>query len=94
VSVTEHIRRASSAQHRTPLLTPEQVAAVLGVSVRTVRRLAAEGRLRPVRIGYRTTRFRPEDVDALIAPTQSKTPEGIEGLAERTADAGRRLLST
>jgi excisionase family DNA binding protein len=44
-----------------PLLTPEAVAEILDVSIRTLRRHAASGALRPVRIG-RLVRYRPADV--------------------------------
>ena len=43
------------------LLTPEQVAEMLGVSRRTVQRMAAAGELPAVRIGSQW-RFRPESI--------------------------------
>jgi excisionase family DNA binding protein len=49
--------RASRAAPLQPLLTVADVAAALNVSVRTVRRLAASGALRTIRIG-RAVRFR------------------------------------
>jgi excisionase family DNA binding protein len=48
------------------LLTPEEVAETLRISVRTVRRMAASGLLERVRIGHRTTRYRATEVAALI----------------------------
>jgi len=48
------------------LLTADKVAALLSVSVRTVRRYADSGRLSPVRIG-RSVRYRLPDVERLIA---------------------------
>ena len=48
------------------LLTPEAVAEILDVSVRTLRRHAASGLLRPARIG-RLVRYRPADVLRFIA---------------------------
>ncbi len=40
-----------------------EAAALLGVTVRTARRLRAEKVLRAVRIGHRTIRFRPVDIE-------------------------------
>jgi excisionase family DNA binding protein len=48
-----------------PLLGRREVAALLGVSVRTVNRLAARGDLEVLRIG-RAARFRADDVRTLI----------------------------
>lgn len=48
------------------LLTTAEVAEALGISARTVRALASRGELRPVRIGRRITRYRAEDVAALV----------------------------
>ena len=48
------------------LLTADKVAALLSVSVRTVRRYADSGRLAPVRLG-RSVRYRLPDVERLIA---------------------------
>ena len=48
------------------LLTADKVAALLSVSVRTVRRYADSGRLSPVRLG-RSVRYRLPDVERLIA---------------------------
>ncbi len=49
------------------LLTTAEVADRLQVSLRTVRRLAAVGTLRPVRIG-RSVRFHPRDVRDVERP--------------------------
>ena len=48
-----------------PLLRRSEVAELLGVSIRTVNRLAERGELEVVRIG-RGARFRADDVRALI----------------------------
>lgn len=50
------------------VLTATEVAARLRVSRATVYRWADDGTLRCVRIGD-TVRFRADDVDALLAPT-------------------------
>ena len=48
-----------------PLLTDEQVAAILNTSTRTVHRLVKSGQITAVHIG-RSLRFRPRDVAAFI----------------------------
>lgn len=50
------------------LLTKKQAAALLHVSTRTIERMVGDGRLKktPVR-GLRDSRFRREDVEALLA---------------------------
>jgi excisionase family DNA binding protein len=55
-------RRTATLQ---PLLTVTEVAAVLNVSARTIRRLAASGSLQTVRIG-RAVRFRVDEVERMI----------------------------
>jgi excisionase family DNA binding protein len=50
------------------LLRAKEVAEILGVTVEYVRALVRDGRLRSCRIGEEGWhRFRPEDVEALIA---------------------------
>lgn len=51
--------------HSSPNFTTNDVAEHFGVSVRTVRRWVADGYLKPVRVGPRLIRFRPEDIEAL-----------------------------
>jgi excisionase family DNA binding protein len=50
---------------RAPLLTAAEVAEILHISLRSVRRLVAEGKLPIVRIG-RAVRVRPEALEAMI----------------------------
>jgi excisionase family DNA binding protein len=54
------------AEHLPRLLSMADVADVLGLSIRTVRRMVSMGELPIVRLNNRTVRFRPEDVKALI----------------------------
>jgi excisionase family DNA binding protein len=49
-----------------PLLTVPEVAELLRLSPRSIRRLIADGRLPIVRLG-RAIRIRPRDVEALVA---------------------------
>jgi len=69
------------------LLTREEVAAQLGVSPRTVARLALEsGELPYVRIG-RLARFRPADVAALIERRlNDERPAGRPGAVTTSAE--------
>jgi excisionase family DNA binding protein len=57
----------TTRHHSDSLLTTRQVAARLQISMRTVRRLAAQGALPPVRIG-RLVRFHQHDVRLLERP--------------------------
>lgn len=50
---------------QTKLLTPEEVADHLKVSVKLIRALARTGKLRAAKVG-RLWRFRPEDVDRFL----------------------------
>lgn len=47
------------------MLTPEEVASILQVSVKFVRAMARAGQLRAVKVG-RLWRFRPEDVERFV----------------------------
>lgn len=50
-----------------PLLTTEDVARLLGVSEKLIHNWRYEGRgPRFVKLGHRTVRYRPEDVDSWI----------------------------
>lgn len=52
--------------HNDSLLTPTQVAKSWGVSLRTVQRYIADGRLKAVRLPGGYYRVRQEDLDAAI----------------------------
>jgi excisionase family DNA binding protein len=56
-----------------PLLTVAEVAELLRLSPRQVRRFIADGRLRVVRLG-RAIRIRPQDVEALVASSGQERP--------------------
>jgi len=57
---------ASGRQPVNPLLSVEEVAALLRCKPAGIRRWLSQGRLIPVRVG-RNVRFRPEYIEALIA---------------------------
>ena len=48
------------------LLTQQEAAEYLRVSLKTLRRLVREGRLSEVRLGPRLPRYRVRDLDALV----------------------------
>ena len=50
----------------------QRVALILDVSLATVWRWAAQGRLRPIKIGPRTTVFAESEVQALLSGGSSK----------------------
>lgn len=80
---------AASQTQLPGLLSPRDVADLLGVSERTVRRLAQDGALDRVRIGHRTSRYTRRSVLALIDPINDDDPAGgrAEVTAEGTLDA-------
>lgn len=53
------------------LLKTVEVAEKLGVSTRTVLKMAADGRLAAVRLSSRAIRFKSEDVEALISGSRA-----------------------
>ena len=57
---------AISASTKSALLRIDEVAAILTVSSKTIRRLVARGDLRAIRIG-RSVRIHPSEIDRLIA---------------------------
>ena len=66
-----YLRRRHPMQER--LLTAEQVAERLGLSVAAVRQRAFRGKLPPsVRLGVRTVRWRASDIDAMILALTDK----------------------
>ncbi|MCG2661267.1 MAG: helix-turn-helix domain-containing protein [Kiritimatiellae bacterium] len=62
-------RKSQNNVHSPQLVTPRQAAEILQTSVRTVWRLTAEGKLRRVKLGYRSTRFPAQDIEKLISET-------------------------
>jgi excisionase family DNA binding protein len=76
-----------SADTRTELpalLDAREVTALLGVSKRTVRRLAQDGVLARVRIGHRTSRYTRRSVLALIDPHNEQHPATTGALRKTT----------
>lgn len=61
------------------LLTPKELAELLGVSVYTIHHLAnKKGGLKAYKVGS-LTRFRPSDVEAYLAAHEIKVPESSPG---------------
>ena len=69
------------------LLTEREVADVFRVTPRTIRRWAAGGTLDAIRV-HGTTRYRADDVAALIDPSTSETRTTNAGLAKGDGRAG------
>ena len=60
------------------LLRTNEVAELLGINPRTVRRLADAGELTRIRLGRRTCRYAPDDVQALIERHVVTPPAGYD----------------
>jgi excisionase family DNA binding protein len=74
------------------LLRVDQVASILGIDPRTVKRLAAEGHLKRVVLGSRSTRYRLADVEALIdacTVPPDNDPAATPGRVKESAGQGR-----
>jgi excisionase family DNA binding protein len=54
-----------------PYLTRTDAAAYLGVATKTVDRLVSRGDLTAYRLSARLIRFRRDDLDALLVPTDA-----------------------
>ncbi|MHB1414614.1 MAG: helix-turn-helix transcriptional regulator [Chloroflexota bacterium] len=65
------------------LLTLQEVAARLRVTVRTVQRLVQDGRLPVVRISRKMTRFRSSDVEQLVQAHRSVAGKPAEAQAAK-----------
>jgi excisionase family DNA binding protein len=88
MATSDLIEPALSSQQRTRLLTPKEVAELLRVTPRTVRRWAAEGHLQRVRPGGRLSRYTPESVESLIRSTTNSEAPGSNRDLAKNADAG------
>lgn len=65
MSIKTKVRRTEVADEKR-LLTPAQVADLLGIDVRTLRRWKSAGRIKGVSLGKRCVRFKPEEIDRII----------------------------
>lgn len=57
------------------LLTTARAAAVLGISLRQLRRIIARGEIQVVRVSERTIRVRPEELTEFIASRSKRYAE-------------------
>lgn len=62
---------AAGTNFKTPLLTYKEAAEFLTISVRELRRLVSAGLVRAVRLGYRTVRFRPVELEKSVQRRES-----------------------
>lgn len=78
------------------LLTPNELAERLGVSVYTVHRLANQKNgLKAYKVGS-LTRFKPSDVEAYLAAHEIKAPEkptGFPGMERFNYKPGMKVVS-
>ena len=81
-----HATPAGWGQPLPEWLSLQQAAAFYGVSVDTLRRRIAAGKLRASRFGVRLIRVRAEDLDKLFRAI----PTGDDLAARRTPGTGRR----
>jgi hypothetical protein len=81
-------RSSHTDRQRSELLTPDDVAAILRVTPRTVRRWGAIGTLERIRLGGRITRYTSESVAQLIAPEHDASPAGKPSSGHDEADDG------
>lgn len=82
---------ASHTDRTTPeLLTPAEVARILRVTPRTVRRWGASGTLERIRLGGRLTRYTEASVTRLLAAENDASPAGKPGSGHNKADDGGR----
>jgi predicted site-specific integrase-resolvase len=59
--------KSSNSSERVPLISRRQVAARMGVCIKTIARLEKAGRLRAFKINARLTRYEQSDVEKVIA---------------------------
>lgn len=74
------------------LLTADEVAAILRVTPRTVRRWTRAGLIEPIRLGGRLVRYTPAAVDRLISHKTSEAPDcdgDLAKLGDGAADDGK-----
>jgi|SRR5271157_1493339 len=67
-----------------PLLSPEQVAEILGIAVRRVHELVRRREVRCVQISPKDRRFTQEQIDEYI--TRRSTPESPKQVDRKSAD--------
>ncbi len=68
------------------VLRPGEVAEILRVTPRHVRRLAVAGRLERIRLGARTSRYTATSVAALISPSNENGPASLAGPSHNLTD--------
>ena len=81
---TASSKTPESTAHRAPLLDTDEVAGVLGVTPRHVRRLVAERRIPFVKVG-RFVRFEPGELDVWLEQQRVDVRRGL-----RVSDAVSR----
>ena len=84
---------AASSHPAPTLLRVDEVADILGVDPRTVKRLATDGELPRVVLGRRSTRYRLADVESFIEsrtqPPQTNTDSTEVGAVKHREEVSR-----
>ncbi len=81
LGMTPDALRAALAKTATPpeperLLTRRDAARILQVSLKTLQNWDRAGRLQPVKLGYRSLRYRQADLERLLAEATAKGQGG------------------
>ena len=69
------VRREEGLQVEKKLLTPKKVCEILSISKTTLYKLIKEGKLTPIKLTPKATRFSMEDIEALIRESRKERPE-------------------
>ena len=72
-------------QHPEPLVTPDELAEYLKVSVDTIHRAIRSGDLPAIRVGPRLLRIRTEDARQFVRPAEAAAPRVVKMRARRRA---------
>ena len=74
------------------LLTQQEAASMLNVSIRTVERFRQTGRLKTIRLSYRTIRISKLDVERLIEGSKCNTTGNQQGLNSNPTANGMSFM--
>jgi len=69
------VRREEGLQVEKKLLTPKEVCEILSISKTTLYKLVKEGKLTPIKLTKKATRFSMEDIEALIRESRKERSE-------------------
>lgn len=70
-------------KHADPMVTPDELAHYLKVSVDTIHRAIRSGELPAIRVGPRLLRIRTEDAQRFLRPAEAPTSRVVKMRARR-----------